>query len=139
MRTNLLPTVWNYTSGIRLGYAVQLKMKAWSVCKRRAEIGRVNVALQPYRLYDMHTLMFKATCSSKEEYALRFERLYCSSKDVIVVQVRMDMRQCFRTALNAAGRQLKLYVTLNLQFQLFCAVTTGKANSNWGLLLYANV
>lgn len=45
MGTKLLSTVRHYNIGTRLGYAVQVKMKAWKACTWAAGLGSIKIAL----------------------------------------------------------------------------------------------
>lgn len=58
MRTRLC-TVHNYNSGMRLEYAMQVKMKAWNARRRAAGLGRIQMGLHHYMFYNNCTEMFE--------------------------------------------------------------------------------
>lgn len=59
MRTKLVFTAHNSNSGMHLGYALQVAMEAWNACAMAGGLRIVQIALQPYMIYNNRTVMFE--------------------------------------------------------------------------------
>lgn len=75
----------DYNSGMPLEYGVQLVMNACRACTRGAGLGSIQIALQPYRFYNICTMMFEVIGSREEGYAPKVHQTcYAGSNRVVM-------------------------------------------------------
>lgn len=87
-QTKVMSTVRNYKSGMQLGYAVQVLLKALNAFTPAAGLGSVQNTLQTYMLYSNPTVMFEVNCSRNEGYALQSLRTRYGVSDWAVLPVK---------------------------------------------------